>query len=283
LIESVSARVPASSANLGPGFDCLGVALSLGLELEVTHTGQFSVVSPCDDLPRDRSNLCVKAFETLASSEGLRFRIHSEIPVSAGLGSSAAAIVAGVVCANAMYGLGASVAEHAVSLEGHPDNVLASLCGGFVVGTQAGAVNIEPPAGLGGVVAIPASKVETEAARRAMPEKVLLSDAVENIGNVAKLVLGLERGDLDLVADSLRDRIHQPRRAHLYPRSMELVAEAARFGALGATVSGAGPAVLFWTQDSRTPEVVEAVTNEAPDCVIKAVAFVAGRPQVRAG
>jgi homoserine kinase len=182
-----------------------------------------------------------------------------------------------------MYGLDASIAESAVSLEGHPDNALASLYGGFVVCTQARARKIEPPSGLCGVIAVPPTRVETEAARRAMPEKVLLSDAVENIGNVAQLVLGIERGDLDLVAESLCDRIHQPARAHLYPRSMELVANASAVGALGATISGAGPAVLFWTEDWRSAEVVRALRHQAPDCLVQPVTFVASGPQARIG
>ncbi|TMK75944.1 MAG: hypothetical protein E6G49_00345 [Actinobacteria bacterium] len=129
-------KVPASSANLGPGFDVLAAALDIHLKLEVTESGEFEVDAGDGGLPSNRQNLCVRAFERLHPADGLRFEIRSEIPVARGLGSSAAAIVAGLLAADHMYELGLDppdVYGHAVELEGHPDNVAAALFGGFAI------------------------------------------------------------------------------------------------------------------------------------------------------
>src|SRR5829696_3047168 len=128
--------VPASTANLGPGYDAFGAALSIELKLEVEETGELRVETDVPGVPADRSNLCVRAFELLHPADGLTFRIVSDIPVSAGLGSSAAAIVAGLVAADHMFELDAPLFELAAELEGHPDNVAAALLGGFVICTR---------------------------------------------------------------------------------------------------------------------------------------------------
>ncbi|HEU0023907.1 MAG TPA: hypothetical protein VFQ12_04730, partial [Thermoleophilaceae bacterium] len=148
-------RVPASSANLGPGFDVLAAALSLTLELEVEETGEFGVSSDVPGLPLDRSNLCVRAFEALHPADDLTFAIRSEIPPAAGLGSSAAAIVAGLVAADHMYELDAPLFDLARELEGHPDNVAAALHGGFVICANGEATRFDAPAGLEAVVVVP--------------------------------------------------------------------------------------------------------------------------------
>ena len=142
-------RVPASTANLGPGYDVLAAALEIELELEVEETGRFSVACDLPGVPLDRTNLCVRAFERLHPADGVRFSIRSEIPPAAGLGSSAAAIVAGLSAADHMYELDAPLFEHAVSLEGHPDNVGAALLGGFVICAADGEpVRFDPAPGL---------------------------------------------------------------------------------------------------------------------------------------
>ena len=210
-------RVPASSANLGPGYDVLAAALSLGLELEVEEAGGFSVECDMPGVPLDRSNLCVRAFEALKPVEGHAFRIHSEIPVSAGLGSSAAAIVAGLCAADHMYELDAPIFEVARELEGHPDNVAAALYGGFVVCAGHEPARFDPPPGLEGLIAIPPGPVATADARAALPTEVPLSDAVHNVAHASLLVLGLARDDFSLIGRGLSDRLHQDRRAELYP------------------------------------------------------------------
>jgi homoserine kinase len=265
-------RVPASSANLGPGFDVLAAALSIELELEVSEAGEFSVVAD-PELPTDRANLCVRAFERLHPADGLRFEIRSEIPLARGLGSSAAAIVAGLVAADHMFELGLGREElygHAVELEGHPDNVGAALYGGFVLcprselGAQAPApVRLEPPHGVEAVLVVPSEPVATSEARAALPTDVRLTDAVANVAAATQLVLGIERSDLGLIANGLADRLHQPARRGLYERSLELVASARELGALGATISGAGPTVLLWCFWQDTGSVVEAAGKAA--------------------
>lgn len=255
-------RVPASSANLGPGFDVLAAALSLPLEVEVVETGTFAVETDLD-VPRDRSNLLVRAFERLASADGFTFRISSRIPLSGGLGSSAAAIVAGLSAADHLFELDADVGALATELEGHPDNVGAALHGGMVVCDRHGVHRFEPPMGLEAVLVVPREPVRTEAARAALPEQVPLIDAVANLAAVAKLVLGLSTANLDLIAAGLSDRLHQPYRASLYPRSAELVELAPKLGALGATISGAGPTVLVWSHYEQTGGVIEALSRRA--------------------
>jgi homoserine kinase len=262
-------RVPASSANLGPGYDVLAAALSLHLELEVSEAGEFVVDAGGDSLPQDRSNLCVRAFETLHPAEGMRFQIRSEIPLARGLGSSAAAIVAGLMAADHLYELGLEredVYARAVEIEGHPDNVAAALYGGFVVCPEVGEgegrprpLRLDPPEGVEGVLAIPDQEVATDEARAAMPSQVPVADAVTNVAAASQLVLGIERSDLTLIARGLADRLHQPHRAHLYPGSMELLAAAPELGAIGATISGAGPSVLFWCFWQDTGKVMEAL------------------------
>ena len=275
-------RVPASSAHLGPGYDVLAAALSLSLELEVEETGEFSVECDLPGVPLDRDNLCVRAFERLHSADGLAFRIRSESPVSGGLGSSAAAIVAGLAAADHLYELDAPLLEHATALEGHPDNVAAALLGGFVVCADGDPVRLEPPAGLEGVLVTPPQPVPTSEARAALPAEVPIADAVHNIAHASLLTLGLASGDLGAIARGLSDRLHQDRRAHLYPRSIELIGQAEELGALGATISGAGPTALFWCQWEQTGAVVEGLRRVAPECDVRRVRFVAAGADVEA-
>jgi homoserine kinase len=255
-------RVPASTANLGPGFDVMAAALALHLELEVVETGSFAVRSALD-IPLDRSNLVVRAFERLHSADDFEFRISSAIPMSGGLGSSAAAVVAGLLAADHLFELDADVRAQAVELEGHPDNVAAALDGGFVVCEGATAHRFEAPMGLEAVLLVPWEPVATERARAALPQTVPLADAVFNVGCASVLMLGLATGDWELVAAGLRDRLHQPYRAHLYPRSADVLERGRSLGALGATISGAGPSVLFWCQYEQTGRVMDQLRSEA--------------------
>ena len=253
-------RVPASTANLGPGFDVLAAALSLQLELEVIETGEFAVVTDLD-VPRDRTNLIVRSFERLAPADGFEFRISSKIPLSGGLGSSAAAIVAGLTAADHIFELDADLRALANELEGHPDNVGAALNGGFVICDERSVHRFDPPMGLEAVLVVPHEGVRTAEARAALPEMVPLTDAVFNVSAAARLTLGLSTGNLDLIAGALKDRLHQPYRAPLFPRSAELLELAPKLGALGATISGAGPTVLVWTHYEQTGGVVETLTR----------------------
>lgn len=226
----------------------LAAALACHLELEVVETGSFGLRTDLS-LRRDRENLIVRAFESVYPADGFEFRVTSTIPLSGGFGSSAAGIVAGLMAADHLFGGDVDLLSIATELEGHPDNAAASLHGGFVVCDGASVERIEPPVGLDAILVVPGRAVRTAQARAALPSEVPLADAVSNIASVSRLVLGLERGDLELVAGGLGDRLHQPYRAHLYERSAEILARAATdFGALGATISGAGPTVLVWVR-----------------------------------
>jgi homoserine kinase len=261
-------RVPASSANLGPGYDVLAAALDLAVEVTVEEAGEFAVHAE-EGLPTDRTNLCVRAFERLHPADGLRFEIRSEIPLARGLGSSAAAIVAGLVAADHLFELGLDrddLYRHAVDLEGHPDNVGAALYGGFVLcpATQEGGelpppVRLEPPHGVEAVLVIPDDTVPTAEARAAVPGEISVADAVANLAAATQLVLGLERSDLTLIARGLADRLHQPARQPLYERSMDLLGRAQQLGAIGATISGAGPSLMLWCFWQDTGKVVDAL------------------------
>ncbi len=254
-------RVPGSSANLGPGYDTFAAAVDVHLELEVTETGTFAVDTDLP-VPGDRENLCVRAFERLAPAEGFRFQIRSSIPMSGGLGSSAAAIVAGLAAADHLFELDADLLALATEIEGHPDNVAAALRGGIVVCADGDAVSVAPPPNLEAVVVSPAEAVPTTLARSVLAATVPRADAVYNVAHGALLILGLTRGDFDLIARGLGDRLHQDARSHLYPRSSELVRRARDHGAIGATISGAGPAVLLWCAYDQTAAVVEALRAE---------------------
>jgi homoserine kinase len=264
-------RVPASSANLGPGFDVFAAALSLHLEVEVSEEGSFSVDAGGAGIPGDRSNLCVRAFESLHSADGLRFAIRGDIPLARGLGSSGAAIVAGLLAADHLFELGLDrddVYVRAAALEGHPDNVAAALFGGFVIcprptadGVPLRPARLEPPQGVEGVLVVPSEEVATTAARGALAVEVALEDAVANVAAASQLALGIERSDLGLIARGLADRLHQPQRAGLYPRSFELVEVVSELGALGGTISGAGPAVLVWCFWQDTGKVTDALAE----------------------
>jgi homoserine kinase len=260
-------RVPASSANLGPGYDVLAAALTLQLELEVEETGSFSVDVGDLDVPTDRSNLCVRAFEAVRPADEISFRIRSEIPLTAGLGSSAAAIVAGLMAADHLYEMALEPGDllgFATKLEGHPDNVAAALHGGFVLCDPGGGAvtRLEPPQGVEAVLVIPPDQVPTGEAREAIPAEVPHADAVANMAAAATLVLGIERSDPSLIAAGLapeRERLHQSHRSKLYPDSIALLQAAPEVGALGASISGAGPTVLFWSFWQSTGDVVAAL------------------------
>jgi homoserine kinase len=261
-------RVPASSANLGPGYDVLAAAMAMFLELEVEEAGEFSFDDGGLGVSNGRDNLIVRAFESLRPADGIAFRLRSEIPLTRGLGSSSAAIVAGLYAADHLYELAFTKEEmlaRATAIEGHPDNVAAAIYGGFVVcgmGAEgATAARFDPPEGLEGIVVIPPEEVSTERAREAIPAQVPVADAVANVSAAAMLVLGLRSADLDLLARGLHDRLHQDRRRELYPRSMEIVDSARELGALGATISGAGPTVLVWTTWQDAGNVAAALAT----------------------
>jgi homoserine kinase len=260
--RSVRIRVPASSANLGPGFDSFAAALALHLDVEVTETGSFALTSDLN-LPLDRTNLVVRAFEHLHPADELHFKISSEIPLSGGFGSSAAAIVAGLLAAAYFADVEIDTLADASELEGHPDNVAAAIFGGIVICADDQAHRFPAPPGLDALLVVPHEGVATARARAALPSTVPLADAVFNTARGALLMLGLQTGDLELVARGLQDRLHEPYRAFLYPQSAQIAHIAPGLGALGATISGAGPSVLVWVAHDHTDQVRAGLEERA--------------------
>lgn len=266
----VRVSVPATSANLGPGFDALGLAVSIrddleaevidaGLEIEVTGAG-------ADDVPRDASHLVVRSMQRLfeelrVDPPGLRLRCHNRIPHSRGLGSSSAAIVGGLHLARALVGAGRllvddeSLLDIAADIEGHPDNVAPAVLGGFVISGREGdrwyAVPSSVDPRISAVVFIPNEPVSTELARGLLPEIVPHADAAANSGRAALLVAALASRPEHLLA-ATRDYLHQEQRASAMPRSLDLVRELRDEGH-PAIVSGAGPTVLAFTDAPVDP------------------------------
>jgi homoserine kinase len=171
-------------------------------------------------------------------------------------------VVAGLLAADHLFELDADVQGLAAKLEGHPDNVAAALNGGFVICGGSEIHRFDAPMGLEAVLVVPSEPVSTEEARRALPASVPLADASFNAAHVAMLMLGLAGSDWELIAAGLRDRLHQPYRASLYPRSAQLLERAPALGALGATISGAGPTVLVWCHFEHTGAVMAALEAE---------------------
>jgi homoserine kinase len=239
----------------------MAAAISLSLQLEVEETGEFGVETALP-VARGRENLCVRAFERLHPADGFAFRLSSEIPLVGGLGSSAAAIVAGLTAADHIFELDADLLALATEIEGHPDNVAAALSGGFVICADGAVARLDAPTGLEALAVVPEQAVRTRAARAALPAQVPIGEAVFNAAHAAMLTLGLARGDWDLLARGLQDRLHEQRRSHLFPRSYELAQRARELGALGATISGAGPTVLVWCFYEQTGAVAEALSGE---------------------
>jgi homoserine kinase len=270
LTDPVRVRAPATSANLGPGFDALGLALARHDEVtaRVTAGGARVTVTGegAGELPSDESHLVVRsmraAFDELGEQPaGLELHCLNRIPQARGLGSSSAAIVAGVLLARALVVDGAArmpdaaVLRLAAGLEGHPDNVAPCLLGGFTVAwTEEGgarAVRDNPAPGVRPVVFVPADRGLTEVARAALPATVPHRDAAFNAGRSALLVQAITRAP-ELLFPATEDRLHQPYRAGGAPASAALVAEL-RAGGVAAVVSGAGPTVLALVADDWTP------------------------------
>jgi homoserine kinase len=273
--REIRVRVPASSANLGPGFDALALALGLylrctlresvrGLQIKVAGTDSA-------EIPRDESNLIWRTFGKLAgeqADENFELEITNEIPLGRGLGSSAAAIVAGLALANEWAGLSKSreqLIEIATGLEGHPDNVAAAALGGLIVSCQTDdgkvlAVPCRFPADVEVVLIVPQLQLATEAARAALPGQYARRDAVFNLQRVALLLAALQSGRSDALAEAMRDRLHQPYRAPLIPGFSDVMKLEKVPGLLGAALSGAGPSVVAFCRDNAA-EVGRAIAD----------------------
>lgn len=264
-MSSFTVRAPASSANLGPGFDSLGISLGLFTTLRLTRKSRTEVVPLGPELqgtPADTSNYIYRAMQITARRVGralppVRVEIQTEVPLARGLGSSAAALVAGLVAANVLLGepLGQDeLLDMAAREEGHADNVAPALMGGIAVATldKVGThfVRLSPPEHLGVTVLIPDFELSTSKARAVLPTEYSRADTVHALSHAALLAAALATGRLDLLEHAMQDYIHQIWRAPLVPGLTDVLEGATRHGALGAALSGAGPTVLCF-HDAR--------------------------------
>lgn len=286
-LRPVTITVPATSANLGPGFDCLGLALELRNELALRAAGptlgydtddtRYSIqVSGVDaeKVPADRRNLAVEAAELLFARIGYRpaklaMRMSNGIPVGSGLGSSSSAIIAGLLGANAIFDHPVprnELLRMAVDIEGHPDNVAPALLGGLVLGVlpddEIGpselVVRLWDPPDLSAIVVLPDFKLLTSEARAALPPSVSRGDAIFNASRLGLLIHALTTGDHSLLRSAMGDRLHQSFRIQIIPGAAEAYNAAYEAGALGVALSGAGPSLIAFCQNNQTA-IVEAM------------------------
>ena len=266
--QPLEVLAPATTANLGPGFDCLGMGLDLWNRLEVLPEVSGSPCLPLvevigegeNELATDSGNLTFRAMRFLYDEAGLemppmRLRCHNEIPLSRGMGSSAAAIAGGLVAANTLCGSPYSsreLLEMAATIEGHPDNVAAAVLGGLQLvvsdGPQLYTAPIPVPSDLRAVLLIPENRIATADARAVLPAQVSMADAVFNMGRVALLVAGMALDRLEYLDVATQDKLHQPYRQPLFPATKVIFSAARDAGALGVFVSGSGSTILALTR-----------------------------------
>lgn len=278
MLKSVKIKVPATTANCGPGFDCIGIACTLyntlelnllpdsqGIKLEVFGEGN-------EFLPKNDKNLAVAAIKKVLdlagiSNYGLHVIMHNDIPLSRGLGSSAAAVVAGLTAGNAVTGNKLSkldLLNLAVEFEGHPDNVAPAIFGGitisFMVDGKANCMRIDSSNMLKLVAVIPQFTVATKKAREVMPKSVSMHDAVYNISRTALLVGCLSQNNFEFFGEALRDKLHQPYRQTLIPGMYSVFEAAGAAGANGAAISGSGSTLMAYTMQDED-RVGQAMVN----------------------
>ena len=269
----VSVKVPASSANIGPGFDCLGLALPIyntitieetvlpGTGIEINMMSEEETIDEMvfDSIPRDENNIVYKAVEMLYNSIGqvpseLKINIQAQIPIARGLGSSSSVIVGGLLAANKLLGSPAdetALLAIATEVEGHPDNVAPAILGGFVLATQEddGSITytkLKWPEEWDLTVCIPDFQLSTENARSVLPKEVPMQDAIFNAKHLALLIEAVDTADAKLMKLALKDKLHQPYREKLVPGMKEIMeAFIHEDGVLGCVLSGAGPSLLI--------------------------------------
>ena len=271
--KCVRVRVPGTSANCGPGFDCLGLACTVYNDLElrltrepglsITMTGEGATNIPCDNrniVWRSAQYLLEKAGKD-KEYRGAVIHMENRVPLSRGLGSSATAIVAGLTAANALIGNPFNrreILQFATDIEGHPDNVAPAIFGGFTVNAvtngRVDCFSFLPRFRMKFVVAVPNFPLSTRMARKVLPTEVPMKDAILNIGRASMLVAALTRGNERYLRLGLDDALHQPYRAELIPGMYDVFKAARRAGAAGATLSGAGPCLIAYVLERRHAE-----------------------------
>ena len=271
-------RLPATSANLGPGFDAAAVALDFFLEIEAAPAPEFSIAATgrdADRTARIENNLILGIYERLLSERGrpvtpLAIRMHNEIPLGMGCGSSAAGRLAAIALAVHFGSLGwtsAQVLEEASALEGHPDNAASCWLGGFITAAAEGRAvrfaRVVPPVNWRAIVVLPADPLATSKARAVLPATYSRADAVANVQSASLLGLAFAQGRGELLRIAMRDRFHQPYRASMCPLLPPLLPLAGNPGVLGVALSGAGPAVLVIVEDEQSLAPVAASVRAA--------------------
>ena len=281
----VTVEVPGSSANLGAGYDCLAVALGITNRVEVEVRGwsrgeiELAVQGEGEDeLTADRENRCVLGIEAalreargeIPEGVGWRIEMQNEVPLARGLGSSAAATVAGLVAGNALVGEPLTVPDMlrlATEIEGHPDNAAAALHGGFVVSAAIDgaveALRFDAPRDLRAVLFVPDLRLSTADMRSVLPDQVPREDAIANLTRLAIGVAGMAIGRFDLLRVVTVDRLHEPYRATVYPQLPRLIQSARDAGAIGACLSGAGSTVIAFSDSVRTITRIEGAFTAA--------------------
>jgi homoserine kinase len=275
-------RLPATSANLGPGFDSAAIALSFFLDIEATFAGEFSITATgknSDLCSRLENNLILTTYSQIlrGNSRDVRpfaLRMHNEIPLGMGCGSSAAGRLAAIAMAVHFGNLGWSgerILEEACALEGHPDNAAACWLGGFVAAANDGrsvrAARVTPPAEWRAIVVLPTESLATSTARAVLPTNYPSSDVVANLQSVLMLGLAFAQGRGDLLRVAMQDRIHQPYRSDICPLLPSLLPLAGRDGILGVALSGAGPAVLvIVSSENGIAGASDSILKALSDC-----------------
>jgi homoserine kinase len=270
---TVRVVAPASTANLGPGFDAAAAALELWNEV-VVEEGSSGVEiegEGADELPRDATHLTLRAFALFAPVDGYRFSFVNRIPLERGLGSSAAAIAMGLVAGATVTGRSTAPGELlrlGVPIEGHADNLAAALYGGVCIAMKRqGAIHAHRIAGdmpVAAILAVPAARTSTAASRNGLPEKVTHADAAHNAASAAMLGAAIASGDVELLRDAFDDKLHEQYRIGNAPLLQALRAKAPD-GTLGVTLSGSGPSVVVWTEHDRADGVVAELKDSLPD------------------
>ncbi len=261
----VKIRVPGTTANCGPGFDSVGISCSIynDLELTLSEHGNLNIIiegSGKGIIPTDARNIVCSAVQAVLTRveqnyKGITIKMDNHIPLARGLGSSAAAIVGGLLAANAATGSQLDKQElfnMATNIEGHPDNVAPALFGGITLSVMeasgARCLRFMPPNDLSMVVAIPKFTLSTKAAREVLPQTISFADACFNVSRTALLIGSLCKGEFQHLKYALEDKLHQPYRERLIPGMQDVFQAAIDQGALGATISGAGPCLMAFTQ-----------------------------------
>ena len=275
----ITIRVPATSANLGPGFDSLGLALDLWNEAVITLAIEYSAQvsgEGAEKLSLGENNLIIRSAQKLAECAGKRlppFHLSciNRIPLSSGLGSSAAAKLTGLLGANMLLGKPLSHDELlnlATEMEGHPDNVAPALMGGLVVSAIEGGKALAHKINIGAsldvpiciTIVLPNLHLSTQQARAALPEEVKIKDAVHNISRAVMVTEAFRNGDLDLLGKAMTDTLHQPHRLSLIPGASQAIDAAKEAGAAAVALSGAGPSMIAFSS-KRDPAIGEAMTH----------------------